>query len=149
MSRLASGRLIKGDQGRRHGPSAAEELDDPASTRRYEAARANRQKVVNFLELDRASLSSAGPRVYATLTEAKTGQGTTVCINDAKNPVIPLSAAITLPVGYPDMVKVNGRPMFDGGFAFSNLLLSPGLDVLAKDGKSPSRGVGHAEFAGE
>jgi predicted patatin/cPLA2 family phospholipase len=55
-----------------------------------------------------------------------------------KNPVIPLSATITLPVGYLDMVNVNGRPMFDGGFAFSNLPLSPGLDALAKEGKRPS-----------
>jgi hypothetical protein len=138
MSRLVSGRLIKGEQGKRQGRPVAEELDDPASARRYEAARTNGQKVVNFLELDRASLSCAGPRVYATLTDAKTGLGTTVCINDAKNPVIPLSAAITLPVGYPDKVKVNGRPMLDGGFAFSNLPLSPGLDVLIKHGKRPS-----------
>jgi hypothetical protein len=28
--------------------------------------------------------------------------------------------------------------MLDGGFAFSNLPLSPGLDVLAKNGKKPS-----------
>jgi hypothetical protein len=106
MSRLVSGRLIKGEQGKRQERSVAEELADPASARRYEAARAMGQKVVNFLQLDRAGLSGAGPRLYATLTDAQTGQGTIVCINDAQNPVIPLSAAITLPLGCPDVVNI-------------------------------------------
>lgn len=85
-----------------------------------------------LVELDRASLGHAGPRVYATRSDAKTDQGTTVCINDVQNPVIPRSAAITLAVGYPDMVKVNGKPMFDGGFASSNLPLSPAAQKMAR-----------------
>jgi predicted patatin/cPLA2 family phospholipase len=138
MSRLVSGRLIKGEQAKRHEKPLAEELSDPGSARRYEAARANGRKVFNFLELDQARLKSAGPRLYATLTDAETGQGSTASIIDAKNPVIALSAAITLPIGYPDRVTINGRPVFDGGFAFSNLPLSPGLAALAKEGRKPS-----------
>jgi hypothetical protein len=44
MSRFVSGRLIKGEHGKRQERPVAEELDDPASARRYEAARADGQK---------------------------------------------------------------------------------------------------------
>ena len=138
MSRLVSGRLIRGEQGKRQGRSVAEELHDPASARSYATVRAEGRKVLDFLKLDEACFTSAGPRVHATLTDAETGHGVTICINDAKSVVTALSAAIALPLGYPDRVTINGRPVLDGGFAFSNLPLSPALDALAKDGKTPS-----------
>lgn len=123
MSRLVAGRMIKGEQGRRLPQSVTEELNEGVNAERYDKdkARAEGKKVFDFLKLDAAQLKSAGPRLYTTLTDAETGEGTTVCINDAKEPVVPLSASIALPFGYPDTVTVDGKPMMDGGFAYSNL----------------------------
>ena len=138
MSQLVAGRLSTGGEGRRRGRTVVEALADPATPVADGAARAAKRKGGAFLRLDTAHLLKSGPQMHVTLTHAETGEGFTVPIDGREHPVIPLSAAITLPLAYPSKVVVRGRPAIDGGFALSNLPLTPALDILARARQRPS-----------
>jgi len=138
MSQLVAGRLRRGGTRSRRDRSVVEELSGAAGAARDDAASTATRSFVDFLKLDIVRFLNAGPHVHVALTHAETGDGFTVGVDGHEHPVIALSAAIALPIGYPSKVLVQGKPAIDGGFALSNVPLTPALEILARAGTKPS-----------